>query len=320
MKKGIRILCVIVILALFALMAMGSGSDDKEKEVKEPSSVTTGGTEASKNEKETTPAKEPATTQEPVATKEPEITIEEAVLYDENGIKITAKSFSTKSLFGPAVKLLIENNTEKSITVQARNESVNGYMVESMLSCDVAAGKKANDELVFMESDLKQAGITTIADMEFSFYFYDSASWTDSFESDLVTIKTSAAEGFTYTFDDSGHKVYDENGIEIVVKGLAKDDSWIGPQIVVYISNNSNKNFTVQARDVSINGFMVDSFFSTDVRIGKHAIDTITFMSSNLEENEIETIEEVELSFHVYDMEHWETIVDTAPVTIKFEG
>ena len=320
MKKGIRILSVIMVLALFALMAMGSGSDDKEKEVKEPSSVTTGNTEASKNDKETNPTKEPVSTQEPVETKEPEITIEEAVLYDEKGIKITAKSFSTKSLFGPSVKLLIENNTEKSITVQARNESVNGYMVESMFSCDVAAGKKANDELVFMNSDLALAGITTIADMEFSFYFYDSASWTDSFESDPVTIKTSAAEGFTYTFDDSGHKVYDENGIEIVVKCLAKDDSWIGPQIVVYISNNSNKDFTVQARDVSINGFMVDSIFSTDVRIGKHAIDTITFMSSNLEENEIETIEEVELSFHVYDMEHWDTVVDTAPVTIKFEN
>ena len=319
MKKSVRIICVVMVLALFALMAMGSGSDDRAKEVKEPSSVSTGGTEASKgdgsdNGKAGTPTKEPVT------TKEPEITIEESVLYDQNGIKITAKSFNAKAMFGPSVKLLIENNAEKSITVQSRNESVNGYMIDSMLSCDVAAGKKANDELVFMKSDLALAGITTIADMEFSFYFFDSASWTDSFESDQVTIKTSAADGFTYTFDDSGHKVYDENGIEIVVKGLAKDDSWLGPQIVVYISNNSNKNFTVQVRDVSINGFMIDSIFSTDVRIGKHAIDTITFMSSDLEENEIETIEEVELSFHVYDMEHWNTVVDTAPVTIKFDN
>ncbi len=30
-------------------------------------------------------------------------------------------------------------------------------------------------------------------------------------------------------------------------------------------------------------------------------------------------IEEAELSFHVYDMEHWSTVVDTAPVTIKFD-
>jgi hypothetical protein len=47
-------------------------------------------------------------------------------------------------------------------------------------------------------------------------------------------------------------------------------------------------------------------------------MDTITFMSSELEENGIETIESVELSFHVFDMSSWDTIVDTALVTINF--
>ena len=48
---------------------------------------------------------------------------------------------------------------------------------------------------------------------------------------------------------------------------------------------------------------MVDPYFSCDVVSGKHAITTISFSSSELEENEIETIETVELSFHIYDME-----------------
>ena len=102
--------------------------------------------------------------------------------------------------------------------------------------------------------------------------------------------------------------------MKIVVKGLSENKS-----IILYIYNSNKKDVTVQAQDCSINGFMVDPYFSCDVVSGKHAITTISFSSSELEENEIETIETVELSFHIFDMETWDTIVDTAPITINFE-
>ena len=72
------------------------------------------------------------------------VSIEEQVLYDENDIKITATGIEDGWL-GTELKLLIENNTDQSITVQAKNANVNGYMVTTMMSADVAAGKKAND-------------------------------------------------------------------------------------------------------------------------------------------------------------------------------
>ena len=63
---------------------------------------------------------------------------------------------------------------------------------------------------------------------------------------------------------------------------------------------------------------MVDPFFSCDILVGKHAIDTITFSSTELEENDIETIEDIELAFHIFDMNSWNDIANTAPVTISF--
>ena len=42
-------------------------------------------------------------------------------------------------------------------------------------------------------------------------------------------------------------------------------------------------------------------------------------MSSSLEENDIEEIEEVELSFHITDADSWKTIADSDPVNIKFD-
>ena len=324
MKKITKLISVLLVLALFAAMAIGSGSDDEEKknEVKTPSSVTSGGqssesvaTDSSKTNSET--KTEPKATEKP--TEKPSATIEEAVLLDRDGIKVTVKSLDMKgSFYGPSLIMLFENNSGKNVTVQARNTSVNGYMIDPMMSVDIASGKKANDTMSFSSSDLAAAGITTIADIEFAFHVFDSDTWHDIFTSDTVKIETSAAKDYKYTFDNSGTQVFNDKGIEIVIKGLAKEDSWLGKELVVYIHNASDRNVTIQTRDVSINGFMVDPVFSCDIAPGKHAIDKITFMSSDLEKNEIKTIESVELSFHVFDGDTWNNIVDTPVVTVNF--
>lgn len=244
-------------------------------------------------------------------------TISEMVLVDQDGVKITAKSLDFDGFWGPELKLLIENSSGKSLTLQSSNASVNGYMVETIMSVDVADGKKANDSLTFSSSDLSLCGIETIADMEFSFHIFDSDSLDTYLDTDPIKLETSAASGFAYTFDDSGTAVYEGSGVRIVLKGLSTD-SLLGQELVVYIENNSDRDITVQARDVSVNGFMMDPIFSSEVASGKRAIDGITFMDSDFEDNGVTDIETVELSFHIFDLKTWDTIVDTEPVTVTF--
>ena len=243
--------------------------------------------------------------------------IEERVILDKNGIKITAKGLDKDGFLGTKVKLLIENESGKDITVQARNVSVNGYMASASMSAAVVNGKKANDDLFIMSSSLEKAGISTIADIEFSFHVFETHSFDSLFDSDIIQLKTSAADSYEYTFDDSGDVVYDEGGVKIVVKGLSESDSIFGPGIIVYTENNSEKNVTVQVRDVSVNGFMTDPIFSADVAAGKHAIDSITFMSYKLDENGINSVKDVELSFHIFNELFGESI-DTDTVKISF--
>lgn len=299
-----------ITLALMLAMSLVACGGSSGGEVKKPSNVTTGSNTGDTQQVEQTEKNE-----EPEKT---EVTISEAVLVDEAGVKITAKRLETDGIFGPEIKLLIENDSGKDLTFQCRNASVNGYMVETMMSVDVVNGKKANDGLTFMESDLEACGIDAIADMEFAFHIFDMAEWETYLNTNAIQIKTSIADTFEYTYDDSGDLAYEGNGVKIVVKGLAEDTSIFGPSIVVYIENTGDKDVTVQTRDVSINGFMVDALFSCDVVAGKRAVDTITFMDSDLEENDITAIENVELSFHVFDMAEWETIVDTEVVNITF--
>lgn len=296
-----------VILAFIMTVSFTACGSSSAGEVKNPSSVTTesSGSGAQKSE-------------QIEKSKPEEVTISEAVLVDEAGVKITAKRLEMDGIFGPEIKLLIENNSGKDLTFQCRNASVNGYMIETMMSVDVVNGKKANDSLTFMKSDFIACGIDTIADMEITFHIFETAEWKTYLDTDAIQIKTSIADTYEYTYDDSGDLAYDGNDIKIVVKGLAKDESIFGPSIVIYIENNGDKDITVQTRDVSINGFMIDPMFSCDVVAGKRAVNGIIFMESDLKENEIMTIDDVELSFHVFDFEDWKTIVDTEAVNITF--
>lgn len=246
-----------------------------------------------------------------------EATIEETVVYDDNGLKITAKSLDMDGLFGPEIKFLIENESGKALTVQSRNVSVNDYMVDTIMSADIADGKKANEDLTITSSSLKNSGITQIADIELSFHIFESNDWLKSYDSDMIKISTSIAGEYEYSFNEEGTVLFDENNIKIVSKGV-NEDAFLGKEILLYIANNTDESITVQVRDVSINGCMMNAIFSCELNPGKHAVDGITFLDSELEENSIETIENVELSFNVFNSDNYDGIVDSQPITIEF--
>jgi len=248
-----------------------------------------------------------------------EVDIAEQVLYDQDGIKITAKGLSQDGFMGPSVKLLLENDSDKNITVQTRNSSVNGYMMDLQMSADVAVGKKANNEMDIYKTALKQAGVDVIAELEFSFHIFETASWETITDSEQIILKTNIADGYVQTYDDSGDILYNNDGIKIISKGLSVDESFMGPELMLYIENSSSKNVTIQARDTSVNGFMTDPTISCEVASGKKAVHGMSFFKSTLEENGITEIEEIETSFHIFESAGWDTIVDSEPITISFK-
>ena len=62
---------------------------------------------------------------------------------------------------------------------------------------------------------------------------------------------------------------------------------------------------------------MMNPLFSTTIYDGKMVVDDITIFSSDLEENSIESIGEVELKFHIFDAASYETIADSEIITFS---
>lgn len=98
-----------------------------------------------------------------------ESNIKGTVLYDENKVKIVGKYVDESSFWGSSVLLYIENNSDKDIIVQSGDLAVNGFMVTSIMSQSVYAGKKAITTIDLLKSDLEANKITSIDKIETTF-------------------------------------------------------------------------------------------------------------------------------------------------------
>lgn len=245
-------------------------------------------------------------------------TVEEQVLYDMDGLRITATGLSFDGLMGPELKILIENGTDKDLTIQTRDAIVNGYMMEPLFSADIAAGKKVNDGIQFIQSSLDTCGIATIVDIGFKFHIFESSTWNNIADSDQLAIETSTKGTYVQEYNDSGTVLVDDGGIKIVYQGL-DDGGLMGPKILLYLENNTDQSVTIQQRDLSINGFMIGGIISCDMVPGAKAVDDISLLGSALEENGIETLESGELKFHVFVTSSMKTLLDTDSIQLTFQ-
>jgi hypothetical protein len=118
------------------------------------------------------------------------------------------------------------------------------------------------------------------------------------------------------TVNDAGTELYNEGGIRIVGKTVDENSFW-GTAILLYCENTSGKNVGISVDDMSINGYMMDPYFSTTIYDGKKSIDDITIFSSDLEENGITSVDDVELKFHIYDNDTYDTIADSDAITFS---
>ncbi len=193
-------------------------------------------------------------------------TIEKQVLYSAKGVTVTATGLED-TWNGPQLTLLIENNSSRDVIVKSVDECVNGYMIDSVLMADVEAGSRVTDGITFQASCLEESGVDKVATMEFKLEIQNS-NWSTIAASKTIHIDTSIADSYQQKYDDSGEEVMNKNGVRIVQKGVVYDSSF-GTGVVLYIEDNSDKDITVQIRDVYINGIMMDGIISEDIVAGK---------------------------------------------------
>ncbi len=305
-----------------AVMGLGKGTDkvSGKKEIADSATVTESvqedSTDESDNVAEQDSGDESAGNENIATTDSPAITIDEQVLVDEDGLKITALEYVTDSIWGDGIKLLIENNTSSDIGVGCDALIVNDYMIMDLFSSTIAAGKKSNEVMNLWSSELRAAGIDNVGKVEIYMHTFDADSYSTIKKFPCFEIKTSEYENTDSTVNDEGKELYNGEGVRIVGKYVDENSFW-GAAVLLYIENNSGKNVTVHCDDMSINGFMMTPYFAATIYDGKKAIEDITLLSSELEQNGITSTDDIELKFRIVDPDNYSTIKETDVISFS---
>jgi len=311
MKKNkiLTSISVFLILTAFAGMSIASscGSDTTSKD-ETKAIVTDDSNETTDTDVETEETTETSETTENIVT-----TIEEQVILDQKGLKITAKEYVTDWVFSDSIKVEIENNTKKDLTVACRGLVVNGYVISDWFAEEVSSGAKCISEISLSSSQLRAAGIKKVGEVEIYFTAYGS-NYKNIFKNPVhTTIKTSNYDEMDTSPEITGTEVYNKNGIRIVAQYVDEDSFW-GAAILLYIENNSKKEVTIYLDKMSVNGYMVDGLMSTTIFPNRKSIDSVTIFGSSLTESDIESIDDVEMKLKIHDSKYKKI----ANPTIKF--
>lgn len=94
---------------------------------------------------------------------------DEYIRVEYNGVEKTRYSDGSYDII-----VTVENLTDQSMTVQAREMSINGYMVDPIYSCDIAAGKKSKEGMRISSDNAKDCPISDIENIETRFICYGS--------------------------------------------------------------------------------------------------------------------------------------------------
>lgn len=307
MKKVIALLLASVILLTMTACG-GSGESTAPSENGSVMQNTAAPSQGADNIPETSPAQ----STEGIGIFNSGASITETVMYEENGVKITATGLDYSD-YSVELKLTIENNSVKDLSIISGSagyscNSINGCMIDGgYLNCGVAAGKKANDSIEFSYDSLMLYGINEIADMEIGFDIsdaeynhtysgpkqitttaYDGYDYSKNHYQDTIT---SAAAMNTYGYEMvhfSREPLYDVNGIKLLSSGMMTNRNG-DPVLLLELENTTSNMVNLSTTDITINGLVVcSSTWSNDsINAGKRCVVGVNLSS-------------------VFDAEYWE--------------
>lgn len=274
----------------------GPGTPEKPEEPDEPEALDT----PEEPETPEVPEEEPP---------EDAVTFEGLLAVDNDQCSINITSIETDPIWGYTLKTVVENKSgEKIYMFSVESATVNGVMCDPFFASEVAPGKKSNEEISISDSAFRDNDIGEYTDIALSFRVYDSGDWTaEPVARETVHVYPYGQErAAAYVRESKPEDVVlvDNDSVTVIATGYTEDPIW-GWTVELYLVNKTDKSVMFSAQEASVNGFMVDPFFATEVSSGACAFAGMSWSKSSFEENSITEVEEVEFELKAYDSNDW---------------
>lgn len=229
------------------------------------------------------------------------------ILVDNAELRVEVKSFGQDPIWGHTMKVYLENKTDKLLMYSIDGCVINGVMNDPFWAKEMMAGSKANTEISWFDTNgnIEEVGITRL---DFTFKVYDSEDWmADALLNQSYTIYPQGEENvvmseFVPEADDI--VLFDNDEAMMIVTGFREDELW-GYTVDAFIKNKTESKLMFSVDNATVNGFMCDPFWASEVAANASAYVGISWLKEDFEMNEITNVEEIVLAVTVNDSEDW---------------
>lgn len=118
---------------------------------------------------------------------------------------------------------------------------------------------------------------------------------------------------------ESGDKIlYQDENVIIIYEGITEGSLGNGYDICITVENLSQRTLTIQCRETSINGYMVEPICSIEVASGKKNRDAISIMGDDADSIPMNMVNNVETKFHIFDFnDMFDFSYDTENIVVR---
>ena len=250
-----------------------------------------------------------APTEAPAAS--PDLAPQIIQLVDNDAVSVHITSVKNNEHLGMQLGIQCVNKTDRTLMFSWDMVSVCGFMYDPFWAEEVAPGKTLNSTVDFDTYALEQMGIASVDEISFTLRIFDSENWMEKpLVQEDCTIYPTGLNAETVRFparpETAGQVVVAEDGNARFVIEWADAEDASEYTVYVYMENKTDRNLMYAWDMVSVNDMMVDPFWATVVAAGKKACAEVVFYRSDLADNGIEDVENVEFTLIVSDYDDWE--------------
>ena len=235
----------------------------------------------------------------------------EVVLVDNEYLSIIILENYIADIWGYTLVAYLENKTsDTEMMFSLEDIVVNGYRIDVLWAESLPAETRAISEIHFSSNDMDASGIVTVDKVELYTRVYDANDWL---EDDLINDKfVIYPTGLTEEeivipnrpTNDNEVVLVDDEELKVFIIESYEDNIW-GYNILLYIENNTDQELMFTWEDVSINGYSIDPYWATTLKPGIKEVTSVTFFESDLEDNDITVINQIEFKLKIYDYNDW---------------
>ena len=286
-----KLLCLLLALSLcLSFLACDENDDDWDDDDEETTAEKDSQIPAPKNFQETT------------------LIEEEDFLVKAKSIKVTNNEWAYQDYI---INLYFENNTDHTLSFTIDGGVFNDVSVPGYYQFEIPAGKKSNDSLSFSTHLMELAGITQVTEILLYFetsYDDQETGWTElsTYATTIYPEGLSSHTPYVHTPAKDEVLFYEDEDFIVRIMDVLDEDGGVYA-LKVYFYNKTQETFEIFLSNSAFNDYLMGdaNFWNCRIYPESHAVHELSWDRNLLEENDIETVEKIWLTFSFTNPDDW---------------